>query len=159
MTNLGFAKKHWTLPIGTMSMGERVKLKLMEFILEEKDVLLLDEPTNHLDLPSREQLEQTLADYPGTILLVTHDRYFLEKLTDKLLVFENETIRKVEMGYTDWMNKKTENEPVEDLLRLETELQEVLGKLSFMPKTDPQYAELDQRFLALSKNIREIKQK
>jgi len=159
MTNLGFAKKHWTLPIGGMSMGERVKLKLMEFILEEKDVLLLDEPTNHLDLPSREQLEQTLADYPGTILLVTHDRYFLEKLTDKLLVFENETIRKVEMGYTDWMNKKTENEPVEDLLRLETELQEVLGKLSFMPKTDPQYAELDQRFLALSKNIREIKQK
>lgn len=159
MTNLGFTKKHWTLPIGKMSMGERVKLKLMEFILDQKDVLLLDEPTNHLDLPSREQLEQTLADYPGTILLVTHDRYFLEKLTDKLLLFEDHTIRKIEMGYTDWVNRKTKMEPEEDLLRLETELQAVLGELSFMQKSDLRYGELDQRFLELSKKIREIKQK
>lgn len=159
MTNLGFAKDHWTRSIGTMSMGERVKLKLMEFILDHKDVLLLDEPTNHLDLPSREQLERTLADYPGTILLVTHDRYFLDQLTDKLLIFNNQTISKIEMGYTDWVNKKTKTECEEELLRIETELQAVLGELSFLQNTDPKYAELDQRFLELSKKIREMKQK
>ncbi len=79
MKHLGFTPTHWTAPIGNMSMGERVKCKLMAYILEEKNVLILDEPTNHLDLPSREQLEQTLAHYKGTLLVVSHDRYFLEK--------------------------------------------------------------------------------
>ncbi len=62
MKHLGFTAAQWTEPIGKMSMGERVKCKLMAFILEEKDVLILDEPTNHLDLPSREQLEDTFAN-------------------------------------------------------------------------------------------------
>ena len=72
-------------------MGERVKCKLMAYILEEKDVLILDEPTNHLDLPSREQLEDTLAQYNGTLLIVSHDRYFLEKTTTTKLIISNQT--------------------------------------------------------------------
>ena len=73
-----------------MSMGERVKCKLMAYILDEKDVLILDEPTNHLDLPSREQLENTLAEYNGTLVIVSpYDRYFLEKGTNtKTRVFK-----------------------------------------------------------------------
>ncbi|MDI2585896.1 ABC-F type ribosomal protection protein [Psychrobacillus sp. NEAU-3TGS] len=159
MMNLGFSKDHWFRPISTMSMGERVKLKLMEFILDQKDVLLLDEPTNHLDLPSREQLEKTLSSYPGTILLVTHDRYFLEKLTNKLLVFENKTIRKVEMGYSEWMHKKNESVREKELLKLETERQAVLGQLSYLQKKDAKYNELDQQFIALTKQINELKKK
>ncbi|QFG00628.1 ABC transporter ATP-binding protein [Psychrobacillus glaciei] len=159
MMNLGFSKEHWSRPIYTMSMGERVKLKLMEFMLDKKDVLLLDEPTNHLDLSSREQLEKTLSAYPGTILLVTHDRYFLEKLTNKLLVFENNTIRKVEMSYKEWMHKNDESSLEKDLLKLETEQQAVLGLLSYMKKNDPKYTELDQKFMTLSKQINELKKK
>lgn len=60
----------------------------------KKDVLILDEPTNHLDLPSREQLENTLAEYNGTLVIVSHDRYFLEKTTNTKLVFVNNTIQK-----------------------------------------------------------------
>lgn len=159
MTNLGFSKEHWTRPISTMSMGERVKLKLMEFMLDQKDVLLLDEPTNHLDLPSREQLEKTLSTFPGTILLVTHDRYFLEKLTNKLLIFENESIRKVEMNYNEWMRRNNESALEKQLLTLETERQAVLGKLSFLKNNDPKYSELDVQFIELSKKINDLKKK
>ena len=94
MKHLGFLHSQWTEPIGNMSMGERVKCKLMKYIVEEKDVLILDEPTNHLDLPSREQLEETLEQYNGTLLIVSHDRYFLEKTTNTKLVFSNHTIYK-----------------------------------------------------------------
>lgn len=94
MKHLGFTVSHWTEPIKNMSMGERVKCKLMEYILEEKDVLILDEPTNHLDLASREQLEDTLAQYTGTLLVVSHDRYFLEKTTSSKLVISNNRIQK-----------------------------------------------------------------
>lgn len=159
MTNLGFSKEHWSRPISTMSMGERVKLKLMEFMLDQKDILILDEPTNHLDLPSREQLEKTLSTYPGTILLVTHDRYFLEKLTNKLLIFENKTIRKVEMGYSEWMHKTEESSLEKELLSLETERQAVLGELSYLKQNDPKYSELDRKFIELSKRINELKKK
>jgi len=159
MTNLGFSKEHWSRPISTMSMGERVKLKLMEFMLDQKDVLLLDEPTNHLDLPSREQLEKTLSTYPGTILLVTHDRYFLEKLTNKLLVFENKSIRKLEMNYNEWMHKNIESLLEKELLTLETERQAVLGELSFLKAQDPKYSQLDAQFYELTKQINELKKK
>ncbi|SES30276.1 ribosomal protection-like ABC-F family protein [Psychrobacillus sp. OK032] len=157
MMNLGFSKDHWSRPIHTMSMGERVKLKLMEFMLDQKDVLLLDEPTNHLDLPSREQLEKTLSTYPGTILLVTHDRYFLEKLTNKLLVFENKTIRKVEMNYNEWTHKNEETSREIQLMKLETERQAVLGELSYLQKKDAKYSKLDQQFIALTKQINELR--
>lgn len=159
MTNLGFSKEHWSRTISTMSMGERVKLKLMEFMLDQKDVLLLDEPTNHLDLPSREQLEKTLSTYPGTILLVTHDRYFLEKLTNKLLVFENKSIRKLEMNYNEWMHKNNESALEKELLTLETERQAVLGELSFLKSNDPKYGKLDAQFNELTKKINELLKK
>ena len=94
MKHLGFMASHWTEPIMNMSMGERVKCKLMKYILEEKDVLILDEPTNHLDLASREQLEDTLAQYNGTLLVVSHDRYFLEKTTNTKLIFSNQPSHK-----------------------------------------------------------------
>lgn len=94
MKNLGFTLTHWTSPIGKMSMGERVKCKLMAYILEDKNVLILDEPTNHLDLPSREQLEHTLSQYNGTLLVVSHDRYFLEKVTNSVWELHDQHIKK-----------------------------------------------------------------
>ncbi|CAH0346663.1 ribosomal protection-like ABC-F family protein [Bacillus sp. CECT 9360] len=151
MKHLGFTASRWSEPIEQMSMGERVKCKLMLYILEEKDVLILDEPTNHLDLPSREQLEITLAEYTGTLVVVSHDQYFLSKTTSVQLIFENHRIQK----------KLTQsNEKVDSLaeqrLKLETERQEVLGKLSFLSSKSPEYIELDQRFNELSKKIKRL---
>ncbi len=79
--------------IGALSGGEQSRVMLAKLLLENANVLLLDEPTNHLDIPSREVLEEALAEYPATIFMISHDRYFLNKLVTKLLVFENGTAK------------------------------------------------------------------
>ncbi len=73
-------------PIASMSGGERARLALLELMLRGDNLLLLDEPTNHLDTASREALEEALKNYGGTMLLVSHDRYFINKLADRVLV-------------------------------------------------------------------------
>lgn len=152
MKHLGFTASQWSEPIEQMSMGERVKCKLMLFILEDKDVLILDEPTNHLDLPSREQLEITLAEYTGTLVVVSHDQYFLSKTTSVQLVFENHRIQKK----LKQSNEKEKVDSITERLKLETERQEVLGKLSFLSTNSPEYIELDQRFNELTNKIKRL---
>lgn len=160
LTNLGFEEKHWQLPLGELSQGERVKVRLMQFILEGTDVLLLDEPTNHLDLPSREQLEKTLATFPGTLLFASHDRYFTDRMATGLLVFEERSIRKLPMTFQEWEERKVapqQSHVAEEQLRIETELQAVLGKLSMLKPGDKIYPELDRKFHELSKQLRELR--
>jgi len=74
--------------VETFSGGEQSRLALLLLVLGEHNVLLLDEPTNHLDIPSREVLEQALGDYPGTVVCVSHDRYFLDRVAARILSFE-----------------------------------------------------------------------
>lgn len=166
LSNLGFTAKHWTLPLSQLSMGERLKVKLMRFILEGTDVLLLDEPTNHLDLPAREELERTLGTFPGTLLFASHDRYFTEKLADDILVFGEGTIRKLLMAPAEWEEKRSraahgrdEKTLAEEHLRLETECQAVLGKLSLLLPGDKEYAALDRRFMELTGEIRQLEER
>jgi macrolide transport system ATP-binding/permease protein len=152
MKHLGFTASQWSVPIEQMSMGERVKCKLMLYILEERDVLILDEPTNHLDLPSREQLEKTLAEYTGTLIVVSHDQYFLSKTTSVPLIFENYRIQKKLQQSTE----KMVDSLAEQRLKLETERQEVLGKLSFSTPQSQEYIELDLRFNELTEMIKSL---
>ncbi|MNW39250.1 putative ABC transporter ATP-binding protein YheS [compost metagenome] len=154
MKHLGFTSRQWQQPIENMSMGERVKLKLMAFILEDKDVLILDEPTNHLDLPSREQLEDTLSSFTGTLIVVSHDNYFVERVTDQSLWIEEGRIRR-DLGQVE-SNSFVDYE--QQLLKLETERQYVLGKLSMLTVKDMEYAKLDQMFIDLSKEISVLRQ-
>jgi ATP-binding cassette, subfamily F, member 3 len=72
-------------PIGTMSAGERGKVALARLLLSGANVLLLDEPTNHLDIEAQEAIEGTLAQFPGTILFVSHDHSFIDALADEVL--------------------------------------------------------------------------
>ncbi|MEG0385700.1 MAG: ABC-F family ATP-binding cassette domain-containing protein [Solibacillus sp.] len=155
MRHLGFHIGQWEEPIAHMSMGERVKCKLMQYILENRDVLILDEPTNHLDLPSREQLEATLAQYKGTLIFVSHDQYFVDKLANMHLVIQDGTIQKRAVGQSNEQKDTTE----EQLLQLETARQEVLGKLSFMTSKNPNYSILDAQFLELTQQINALKKR
>jgi len=101
--------------ISTLSGGEKARVALCELMLKKDNFLLLDEPTNHLDLASREVLESALDDYDGTILAVSHDRYFINRLADRILYFKNQTLLEHRGNYDDYISSlaledKTQND-------------------------------------------------
>ena len=114
-------------------------------------MLILDEPTNHLDLHSREQLEKTLMNYQGTLIIVSHDRYFTRKITDTQLIFHDQQIDK-KQGHVQSKQRDT------DLLTLETRRQEVLAKLSMLEGQGDEYEALDDVFNNLTEKIKRLKE-
>jgi ATP-binding cassette subfamily F protein 3 len=89
-------------PVVALSGGERSRLALAKLIYSRANVLVLDEPTNHLDIPSREALERALAEYKGTIITVSHDRYFLDRIATEILHFENGAATYHNGSYSDY---------------------------------------------------------
>ncbi len=114
------------MPVRLLSGGERRRVALCKVLLEKPDLLLLDEPTNHLDAETIAWLEQALREYPGTVIIVTHDRYFLDNITRWILEIENTRGLPFEGNYSSWLAQKAE------LLRVtekrETERQRVLSR-------------------------------
>ena len=88
--------------VGTLSGGEKSRVALAKLMLSTANLLVLDEPTNHLDIPAREVLEQALAAYPGTLLIVSHDRYFLDRIISRLLYLRDGTCTSYAGNYTDY---------------------------------------------------------
>ena len=95
-------------PVRQLSGGERRRVALCMALLEKPDLLLLDEPTNHLDAETVQWLEQALRDYPGTVIIVTHDRYFLDNITKGILELENARGLPFEGNYSSWLAQKAE---------------------------------------------------
>jgi macrolide transport system ATP-binding/permease protein len=106
LSHLGITKRHLEQKLPTISFGEQMKIKLAEPILAQRDFIILDEPTNHIDLPMREMLENTLAEYSGTLLLVSHDLYFLSKICSKVLVWEDGVIRGLDDSFEEYLEKR-----------------------------------------------------
>src|SRR3954452_20597624 len=94
--------------VGSLSGGERRRVALCKLLLEKPDLLLLDEPTNHLDAESVAWLERTLRDYPGTVMVITHDRYFLDNVARWILELDHGRGMPFEGNYSGWLEQKQE---------------------------------------------------
>jgi len=106
LAGLGFGSGEFGRDIGTLSGGERTRLSLAKLLLAGHDLLMLDEPTNHLDIPSILWLEEFLKSYSGTILLVSHDRYFLDRVTTRTLELEDGVVEEYPGNYSVYRIEK-----------------------------------------------------
>jgi ATP-binding cassette subfamily F protein 3 len=101
-------------PISALSGGERGRVALCKLMLRGDNLLLLDEPTNHLDMDSREVLEAALEDYAGTMLFVSHDRYFINRIADRVIEMDRGGVREYLGNYDDYIEKKRRGEAADD---------------------------------------------
>lgn len=102
---------------GSLSGGQKRRIALAKVLIEEPDLVLLDEPTNHLDLEMIEWLEEFLSQSNMTIFMITHDRYFLENITDEILELENKTLYRYKGNFSYYLEKKAEREALEESTR------------------------------------------
>jgi len=106
LRGLGFAEKQWSQTFGLLSGGERTRAMLGKLLLERADLLLLDEPTNHLDIESVAWLEEYLRNFPGAVLIISHDRYFMDKVVTKTIEIENKKSIVYHGNYSYFVKKK-----------------------------------------------------
>jgi len=109
--------------VGELSGGERARLELLKLMLSKSNFLLLDEPTNHLDIESKEVLEKAIVDYSGTVLTISHDRYFLNKVVNKIWYLEDGKITEFYGNYDYFLEKLNEKDEVEEKIISKTEIE------------------------------------
>ena len=103
---LGFGEADAGRPLSSLSGGQKTRVFLGKLLLEQPDLILLDEPTNHLDLESIEWLESYLMNYPGAVLIVSHDRFFLDRVVNKIFDLSHGRVNTYEGNYTQFTEKK-----------------------------------------------------
>ncbi|MDD6463232.1 MAG: ABC-F family ATP-binding cassette domain-containing protein [Clostridiaceae bacterium] len=124
LLGLGFTEEDFGLTTDKLSGGQRSKVALAKLLLSKSNLLLLDEPTNHLDIKSVEWLESFLKNYNGAIFVISHDRYFLDRITDKTVELENRKVRCFKGNYSEFLvKKKAEQQAIED--KYEADMREI----------------------------------
>ena len=108
LSEIGLPEASWDLPVGALSGGQRTRVRLARLWLADPDLLLLDEPTNHLDLETTEWLEDRLQSFRGTLILISHDRAFLDALVDHVAEVEGRALQVYEGDYTAYREQKAE---------------------------------------------------
>lgn len=154
--------------VGNLSMGEQGRVAFAKLILSGANFLILDEPTNYMDIISKEKIEEVLEDFVGTILFVSHDRYFTKRLATRVLKLENHALKQYEGDYDYFMAKSKQelvsfkaqlnlNEINDTITRLECQLAFLSGKLS-EPLEKEEKKKLDQEFLNLARELNKWKE-
>ncbi|NLN86039.1 MAG: ABC-F family ATP-binding cassette domain-containing protein, partial [Syntrophomonadaceae bacterium] len=169
MIQLGIPYDRLSIAMGELSRGERMKIAMGLAIMGECDLLILDEPTNHLDLYSREALEESLTQFPGTTMIISHDRYLLQEVCQYLLVFDQQKVSRIEGKLEYYLTKRpldkdsfesqTPAEPdnQEELLLLETKIAWILSELNRIKPGTSDYLALDQEYTRLARRKNELR--
>ena len=134
LKGLGFGDEDFSLHVNTLSGGQKTRVALAKLLISKPDIIMLDEPTNHLDMDSIAWLENYLLTYNGSVLIVAHDRYFLDKIVTKIIEIDNTAVTVFSGNYTDYAAKKAvlRNMKLKEYLNQQRDIkhqQEVITKL------------------------------
>ena len=153
-------------PLSAMSGGERARISLLKLMLGGSNLLLLDEPTNHLDAGSREALEDTLSAYEGTLLIISHDRYFINKLADRVLALDKNGLTEYLGNYDNYLERTTaqpaqtdeaqpvkKEKPLNDWQLKKLRQSEERKRKTKLAKTEAEIEELEEKTAALQEKL------
>lgn len=168
LTGLGFCEEEFTKPVGTLSGGQKTRVALGKILLKKPDIIFLDEPTNHLDMDSIRWLENYLLNYKGAVVLISHDRYFLNRIVSKIIEIDQGRVTVFSGNYHDYAEKKQilRNSAMHAYLNQQREIrhqEEVIARLkSFNREKSVRRAESREKALArvevLDKPMEDAKQ-
>lgn len=150
--------------VGVLSGGERVKVSFAKILLQDINLLILDEPTNYMDINSLEVMEEALRDYDRTLLLVSHDRRFIESVAGHIMTIENHKIKVFKGSYKEYLTGRNagsgndKDEVEKQIFVLENRLSEVIGRLS-MPSRKDDAAELDREYHEILGKLKKLREK
>lgn len=150
-----FKAKDIDKTVGQLSGGQKARLVLTVLSLEKDNFLLMDEPTNHLDIEAKEVLEKALKNYPGTLLFVSHDRYFIDQLANKIIEVDHGTAKLYDGNYTDYLAAIANQQPAEEVKTVKTVSE---NQLSYQEKKkyDSQKRKLQREVDKLENKIDEL---
>lgn len=156
LAKFGFIEDDLFKSVGDLSGGERARLEFLKLMLSNSNFLLLDEPTNHLDIESKEILEKALLDYTGTVFTISHDRYFLNKITNKIWYLNDHKITEYLGNYDYFLEKLNEKNNVEEKVISRTEIDKEKKKKR---ESDREKKEKKERLKAIENKIFDIEEK
>ena len=161
LLGLGFSDEQIAMPVMSLSGGQKAKLQLAKLLLSEANLLLLDEPTNHLDIQSCEALESALQSYEGTLLIISHDRYFINKMADKIYALTPNGIEQYIGNYDTYLEHQKAQQQEQEIitpkvndykLRKERE-SEIRKKRTALKRTEEKIEQLEQEIAKLEQAL------
>ncbi|WP_421378805.1 ribosomal protection-like ABC-F family protein [Bacillus salacetis] len=160
LARLRFYEEDVHKPIHVLSGGERVKTSLAKLLVGDYNLLVLDEPTNHVDLDTLQALESLLKDYPGTVLVISHDRKFVENTADKLWRFQDGIVSMFDGSlkqFEEWSRQpQSVDRNEEEILKLETKMTELISRLS-IPSPSDDVSLLEGKYQEVIRQLKELR--
>ena len=149
LNGLNIPENLWTMKIGNLSGGQNSRVALAKILLEEPDLLILDEPTNHLDIYSREILMDALEDYPGTILVVSHDRNFLDTVVTKIYELKTDGVETFDGDYEAYKQER-------DNIKIKNE--EAVKSYEEQKKAKNRLASLEKKLIRIEEELQKVQE-
>lgn len=143
--------------ISMLSGGEKVRLTLCKILKTGPNVLILDEPTNHMDIVGKESLENMLSEYKGTLVFVSHDRFFVKKIANKILSFNKDNVEFYDCGYEEYLNKKSQEIEVEEKVE-KKEKKTYINPLKEKDKLERKIKKLEDEISRKEEEIQNLKE-